>query len=133
VTQVFNFNFNFNFLTCLEYLNEYDDFFSEYLSKFQYCGFGNTNFLSHHSYDKFYSIMATLVRNIFIAEEKDAKHFSVIADSISHADHMSEEYFQKMFLYIYYQTRVASWSVVSVLTSYSGYSWIKSHSGLLII
>jgi hypothetical protein len=39
--------------------------------------------------------MATLVRNAFIAEAKQAEHFSVIADLISHADNVSENYFQK--------------------------------------
>jgi hypothetical protein len=43
--------------------------------------------------------MATLVRNAFIAEAKQAEHFSVIAaDFISHVDHVSEDYFQKYVL-----------------------------------
>jgi hypothetical protein len=39
--------------------------------------------------------MATLVRNAFITEAKQAEHFSVMSDLISHADHVSEDYFQK--------------------------------------
>lgn len=46
------------FLSCLEYLAEFDEFLIEHLSKYEGCCSGRTNYLSHKIYDEILIIMA---------------------------------------------------------------------------
>ncbi|KAG6924294.1 hypothetical protein G0U57_017847 [Chelydra serpentina] len=75
------------FLTCLEYLSEFDNFL-EHLKNYQYCGSGKTNFLTYQIYDEFITIMAEWLRNQFTDELKDAKYYSIILDSTPDVSHV---------------------------------------------
>ena len=74
---------------------------------FQYSGFGNVS-SSHTKPMMSISPLWPLWSDILSMLKKSKQNTSVIANLISHADHVSEDTFKKMFLFIYYQPRVAS-------------------------
>ena len=81
-----------NFLTCLNYLSEYDEFLKMHLEKYAYHGQGTSNYLSHQTCDEFISIIHAYVRTQIVDEIKLAGYYSIILDStsdISHEDQLS--------------------------------------------
>lgn len=81
-----------NFFTCLEYLAEFDEFLKNHLDKYQHCGSGRTNYLSHQTYDEFLVLMANQVQNSFVKEIKYSIYFSIVVDStpdVSHTDQLT--------------------------------------------
>lgn len=81
-----------NFLSCIEYLSEFDNFLKVHLEKFGNSGSGSVNYLSNTICDEFISLMANEVQKQLICEVKDALYFSLIVDStpdISHIDQLT--------------------------------------------
>lgn len=81
-----------NFLTCMKYLAEFDDFLKEHLEKYESCGSGSTNYLSHQTYDEILTLMAKKLEKSFSDEVKNAQYFSIIVDStpdVSHVDQLT--------------------------------------------
>lgn len=81
-----------NFLSCIEYLAEYDEFLKNHLMKYENCGSGKTNYLSHHIFDEFIKIMAQSVLDKITSKVKNAIYYSIIVDStpdVSHVDQLS--------------------------------------------
>lgn len=79
-----------NFITCIEYLAEFDEFLKQHLKSYQYCGSGKTNFLSKEIYNEFLVIMSDYLRKVFIDEIIAAKYFSVIVDSTPDMSHIDQ-------------------------------------------
>jgi hypothetical protein len=81
-----------NYLTCIEYLSEYDEFLKLHLQKYGNQGRGNVNYLSHSICDEFVSLISNQVRAEIIQEIKSANYYSIIVDStpdISHVDQLT--------------------------------------------
>ncbi|KAJ8940657.1 hypothetical protein NQ314_010643 [Rhamnusium bicolor] len=80
-----------NFLTCLEYLSQFDEFLKHHLEKYGNCGKGNTNYLSHNVCDEFIKLVALKTRDVILNDIKKAIYFSISVDStpdISHVDQL---------------------------------------------
>ena len=85
-------NMKGNYLTCLEYLSEYDEFLKLHLQKYANQGRGNVNYLSHNICDEFVGLIDNQVRAEIIEEIKSATYYSIIVDStpdISHVDQLT--------------------------------------------
>jgi hypothetical protein len=66
-----------NFLSCLDYLSQFDPFIKNHLEKFANCG--STNYLSHKTCDEFINLMAKKLWILYlIAEVKHSKYFAII-------------------------------------------------------
>ncbi|GFQ96894.1 uncharacterized protein TNCT_25401 [Trichonephila clavata] len=81
-----------NYLTCLDYLSEYDDFLKLHLQKYANRGRGNVSYLSHQICDEFISIIGKQVKAHIINEIKNAKYYSIVIDStpdFSHVDQLT--------------------------------------------
>lgn len=78
-----------NFLTCMEYLAEFDGFLKDHLEKYEYCGSGRTSYLSHQIYDEVLTVMAEKIEMTF-CEVKNLQYFSIIADSTPDVSHMDQ-------------------------------------------
>ena len=72
---------NGNFLGILELLAEYDTFLAEHIQKRINKGKGHVSYFSSTVCEEFIDVMATKVLDIIISEIKQAKHYSVSADS----------------------------------------------------
>ena len=68
-----------NLLQCFEYLPEFDEFLKEYLLKYEACGSGKTNYLSHQIYDEISTLMAKDLKQSDKA--KQARYFAITMDS----------------------------------------------------
>lgn len=80
-----------NFLTCLEYLSQFDNFLKNHLEKYGNCGKGGTSYLSHTICDEFIHLMARKTKDIILDDIKKAMYFSISVDStpdISHVDQL---------------------------------------------
>lgn len=81
-----------NYLTCLEYLSEYDEFLKLHLQKYANQGRGNVNYLSHNICDEYVGLIGNQVRAEIIEEIKSTTYYSIIVNStpdISHADKLT--------------------------------------------
>lgn len=81
-----------NFLTCLEYLSEYDEFLKLHLQKHANQRRENVNYLSHNICNEFIGLIGNQVRAEIIEEIKSATYYSIIVDStpdISHVDQLT--------------------------------------------
>lgn len=81
-----------NFLSCLEYLSEFDEFLKEHLLKYEACGSGKTNYLSHQIYDEILTLMAKDLKQTLSDEAKEARYFAITVDStpdLSHVDQLT--------------------------------------------
>lgn len=81
-----------NYLTCIEYLAQFDSFFKNHLERFSNTGKGHVNYLSHHVCEEFIQIMSEKVTNHLIAQVKEAMYYSIIVDStpdVSHVDQLT--------------------------------------------
>lgn len=80
-----------NFLTCFEYLSQFDNFLKNHLEKYGNCGKGSTSYLSHTICDEFIHLMAIKTKDIILDDIKKAMYFSISVDStpdISHVDQL---------------------------------------------
>lgn len=81
-----------NFLSCIEYLAEFDNFLKEHLNRFGLQGKGIISYLSHFTYDEFVGLMAANVKDYLISEVKEVIYFSIIVNStpdITHVDQLT--------------------------------------------
>lgn len=81
-----------NYLSCLQYLSEFDDFLKNHLKRYSDCGQGNTSYLSHQTCDEFIAIMAEALKVKLVNEVKKAVYYSIIIDStpdVSHIDQLT--------------------------------------------
>ncbi|GFQ90147.1 TTF-type domain-containing protein, partial [Trichonephila clavata] len=79
-----------NYLTCLDYLNEYDEFLMLHLQKYANRGRGNASYLSHQICDEFISIIGKQVKAYIINEIKNAKYYSIVIDSTPDFSHVNQ-------------------------------------------
>ncbi|XP_031336217.1 zinc finger MYM-type protein 1-like [Photinus pyralis] len=80
-----------NFLTCLEYLSQFDNFLKSHLEKYGNCGKGSVNYLSHSICDEFINLMAKKTLDVILDDIRNAMYFSLSVDStpdISHVDQL---------------------------------------------
>jgi len=81
-----------NFISCIEYLAEFDDFLKNHLGKYGNCGTGNVNYLSNTICDELISLMGSEVKKCLISEIRQAVYFSIIVDAtpdITHIDQLT--------------------------------------------
>jgi hypothetical protein len=81
-----------SFLSCIDYLREFDPFLKRHLEMYNNRGQGKTDCLSHHICDEFVNLIEDKVKNRIIEEIKEATYYSIIVDStpdISHTDQLS--------------------------------------------
>ncbi|XP_031329798.1 zinc finger MYM-type protein 1-like [Photinus pyralis] len=81
-----------NFLTCIDYLAEFDPFLKAHLQKYSNPGSGHVNYLSHAVCDEFINIMGSEVKQKLISDVKNATYFAIIVDStpdITHTDQLT--------------------------------------------
>ena len=81
-----------NYLSCLDYLAEFDPFLANHVKKFANCGQGSVSYLSNTICDEFIAIMGSNLRDQFIQEVKVATYFALIVDStpdVSHVDQLT--------------------------------------------
>uniref|UniRef100_A0AAF5DML3 TTF-type domain-containing protein n=1 Tax=Strongyloides stercoralis TaxID=6248 RepID=A0AAF5DML3_STRER len=81
-----------NFLSCIEYLSEFDSFLKVHLQKYSNPGVGKVNYLSHRVCDEFISLMGNEVKKYLVSEVHQAVYYSIIVDStpdISHVDQLT--------------------------------------------
>jgi hypothetical protein len=81
-----------NFLSCIDYLSEFDPFLKRHQEMYNNCGQGKTNYLPHHICDEFVNLIEDKVKNRIIEEIKEATYYWIIVDStpdISHNDQRS--------------------------------------------
>lgn len=81
-----------NFLSCIEYLAEFDSILKVHLQKFNTPGRGKVNYLSHIVCDEFISLMSIEVKKYLISEVQEAIYYSIIVDStpdITHIDQLT--------------------------------------------
>jgi hypothetical protein len=81
-----------NFMSCLEFLAEFDIFLKTRLETYSICSKGHVNCLSNTTCDEFIGLMATNARNTIINDIKQAKYVSLTVGStpvVSHADQLS--------------------------------------------
>jgi hypothetical protein len=79
-----------NYVTCLEYLAEFDSYLENHLKKYANKGQGFVNYLSNTICDEFIQIMGTNLRDQFINEVKQATYFSLIVDSTPDVSHLDQ-------------------------------------------
>ncbi|GBN94788.1 hypothetical protein AVEN_129319-1 [Araneus ventricosus] len=56
-----------NFLSCIQYLSEFDSFVKNHLERYDNAGSGNVSYLSHSVCDEFIALMANEVKQHLIA------------------------------------------------------------------
>jgi len=70
-----------NYLTCMDYLAEFDLFLENHIMNFANCGHGSVGYLSNAVCDEFIIIMGDNLRTQFIQEAQVSTYFALIVDS----------------------------------------------------